>query len=109
MSEQSEISRRTVLAGAAAGVTTVAVAAPAHASGGHAGVVVPWLDQPAPVPPPAQNVVGNLLVWEELDSRRTPNSEFFTVKHYDLPNLGAAGYRLAIDGLAWPGTGARCR
>src|SRR5437763_11333106 len=31
-------------------------------------VVIPWLDQPAAVPPPAQGVIGQQLVWEELDS-----------------------------------------
>ena len=28
--------------------------------------VVLWLDRPAEVPPPAQNVIGQQLVWEEL-------------------------------------------
>jgi DMSO/TMAO reductase YedYZ molybdopterin-dependent catalytic subunit len=55
---------------------------PAQAFPRSAGEVLPWIDQPAPIPPPAQNVVGHPLVWESLDSRLTPNAEFFTVKHY---------------------------
>ena len=42
-----------------------------------------WLDQPDPVPPPAQGVVGNLLDWEALSTRITPADNFFTVKHYE--------------------------
>ena len=44
--------------------------------------VVPWLDQRAEVPPPAQNVIGQQLVWEELDSWITPNDKFFTINHF---------------------------
>jgi DMSO/TMAO reductase YedYZ molybdopterin-dependent catalytic subunit len=103
MMERREIPRRTVLrsgvTAGAAGLTTVTMTGPARAFPGAAGEVLPWLDQPAPVPPPAQDVVGNQLVWESLDSRITPNAEFFTVKHYDVPRLTATGYRLRIDGL----------
>jgi DMSO/TMAO reductase YedYZ molybdopterin-dependent catalytic subunit len=96
----ADIKRRTVLAsGAAAGLTTVVMAGPAQAFPGGGGEVLPWLDQPAPIPPPAQGVVGHPLVWESLDSRLTPNDEFFTVKHYDLPQLTAPAYRLRVDGL----------
>jgi DMSO/TMAO reductase YedYZ molybdopterin-dependent catalytic subunit len=104
MADQREIPRRTVLksgaaAAGAAGLTTMAFTGPAQAFPGVDGTVVPWLDQPAPIPPPAQDIAGNLLVWEDLDSRRTPNDEFFTVKHYNIPPLTAAGYRLRVDGL----------
>jgi DMSO/TMAO reductase YedYZ molybdopterin-dependent catalytic subunit len=101
MTQQQEISRRNALkAGAfAAGLSTVAIAGPAHAFPGSGADVLPWLDQPAPIPLPAQNIVGTLLVWEDLDSRITPNAEFFTVKHYDLPNLSATTYRLDVTGL----------
>ena len=61
--------------------------------------VIPWDDQPDPIPPPAQDIVGQLLVWEELNSRVTPNEKFFTVKHYNLPELNATDWRLGIDGL----------
>ena len=103
MMEQREINRRTVLktgvAAGAAGLTTVAMTGPARAFPGAAGEVLPWLDQPPGIPEPARDVAGNLLVWEELDSRITPNAEFFTVKHYNEPQLSAAGYRLEVDGL----------
>jgi DMSO/TMAO reductase YedYZ molybdopterin-dependent catalytic subunit len=60
--------------------------------------VIPWLDQPADVPPPAQNVVGNLQRWEDLDSWFTPNAKFFTVKHYNLPSIAATSWRLHVSG-----------
>jgi DMSO/TMAO reductase YedYZ molybdopterin-dependent catalytic subunit len=44
-------------------------------------------------------VVGRQLRWEDLDSRITPNDEFFTVKHYDLPVLSRTTWRLSIGGL----------
>jgi DMSO/TMAO reductase YedYZ molybdopterin-dependent catalytic subunit len=95
--EQRDISRRTALKGGA-GVAVLQVAGPADAFGGPGGVVVPWIDQPEPVPPPAQDVVGNLLDWESLDSWRTPADEFFTVKHYNLPQLSPLDWRLTVAG-----------
>ncbi len=62
-------------------------------------VVLRWEDQPAPIPPPAEDVVGSLLEWEALSTRLTPSDNFFTVKHYNLPELDRASWRLAIDGL----------
>ena len=50
-------------------------------------VVVPWLDHPAEVPPPAQSVIGHQLVWEELDSWITPNDKFFTIIHFGTPAI----------------------
>ena len=35
-------------------------------------VVLPWLDQPAELPPPAAAAIHQQLVWEELDSWITP-------------------------------------
>jgi DMSO/TMAO reductase YedYZ molybdopterin-dependent catalytic subunit len=105
MQQQQEVPRRTILKGAAAaGVAGVSVvhasgAAQAFPGGREDDVVVPWLDQPADIPPPAQDILGHPLVWEDLDSWLTPNDEFFTVKHYNEPQLTAAGYRLAVDGL----------
>jgi DMSO/TMAO reductase YedYZ molybdopterin-dependent catalytic subunit len=63
------------------------------------GEVIPWLDQPAPVPPPVTDIIGRQLIWEELDSWRTPNDEFFTVKHYNQPDLDETEWRLDISGL----------
>jgi len=100
-----DVPRRTVLkAGVAAGMaglTTTTIAGPAQAFPGHGddAVVIPWLDQPAPIPPPAANIVGNLLQWESLDSRLIPNDEFFTVKHYNVPQLSPTNWRLAVSGL----------
>ena len=61
--------------------------------------VIPWLDQPDPVPPPAADVVGKQLVWEQLNSRLTPADNFFTVKHYGNPTGVETDYRLTVDGL----------
>jgi DMSO/TMAO reductase YedYZ molybdopterin-dependent catalytic subunit len=122
--KQRTVSRRTVLKGggaAVAGLTVMRVAGPAQAFPGHAGEadqipwhdeqadssqalqlsggqVIPWLDQPAPNPIPA--AVGNLLVWEELDSWRTPTDDFFFVSHYGLPDgLDEAAWRVGVEGL----------
>lgn len=95
-----EMSRRTLLKGGTAslaGLTALKVAGPAHAFPGEGGEVIPWLDQPAANPIPAN--VRNLLVWEELDSRITPAEEFFVVSHYDEPALNPQDFRLNISGL----------
>ncbi len=102
--EPSDIPRRTVLKGgaaaAAAGMTVLNVAGPAQAFPGHAdpGVVVPWLDQPDPVVPPLSNNLGHPLVWEEIEYL-TPNDEFVTVKHYDVPQLSPTEWSLGVTGL----------
>src|SRR5688572_26250217 len=90
--KQGDVSRRTMLKGggaALAGITVMRVAGPAEAFPGHSaqdeqipfddeqegssralqqsgGQVLPWEDQPPPVP--FEGIVGNLLKWEELDS-----------------------------------------
>jgi len=103
--DQPAIPRRTVLkGGTAAGVTGLALmklSGPAEAFPGHddPGVVIPWLDQPAPIPPAATDVAGRLLVWESLNSRLIANDKFFTVKHYNLPKLSPATWRLDVSGL----------
>jgi len=78
--ERHDFSRRTVLkAGAVAGLTglsVVNVAGPAQAfEADHAveETVIPWADQPDPIPPGAAAIVGHPLLWESLDSWRTPN------------------------------------
>lgn len=60
--------------------------------------VIPWADQPAPVPPPAQAVVKTLTPWESLDSWITPNDKFFGVGHYEWPLIDAAAWRLDVVG-----------
>jgi len=61
--------------------------------------VLPWLDQRAEVPPPAQNNIGQQLVWEELDSWITPNEKFFTIKHFGQPTVDVQAWRLDVAGL----------
>ncbi len=79
----------------------VAMSGPAAAfpGSGPRDVVIPWLDQPAPIPVPAQGIAGRLLVWEDLDSRHTPNEKFFTIKHYNLPALSTVDHRVSVEGL----------
>ena len=102
--EAAQIDRRTVLKGTAAatsGLAVVQVAGPPAAFAGElpAGEVIPWSDQPPPIPEPAQGVLGHRLAWESLDSFYIPNSEFFTVKHYGDVRLSASAYRLGVEGL----------
>ncbi|MEP7201305.1 MAG: molybdopterin-dependent oxidoreductase [Ilumatobacteraceae bacterium] len=119
------VSRRALLRGgsaALAGLSVWQVSGPAEAFPGHGGdddgedvpwsdqpsaeypgnptdEVLAWLDQPAPIPPPAANIAGNLLVWEALNSRLIPNAQFMTIKHYNLPLIDPTTYQLTVDGL----------
>jgi len=61
--------------------------------------VFPWLDQRAEVPPPAQSVIGQQLVWEELDSWITPADKFFTIIHFGTPTVDLQSWRLDVAGL----------
>ena len=102
--QQADVARRTLLKGGAAaaltGLTVVTVAGPARAFPGHTdgGVVIPWLDQPTPVPPDFGNVLAHPLVWEDIEYL-TPNDKFFTVKHYNQPQLSPTAWRLDVTGL----------
>jgi DMSO/TMAO reductase YedYZ molybdopterin-dependent catalytic subunit len=58
--------------------------------------VIPWLDQPAANPVP--EVIKSQLVWEDLDSWVTPNDKFFSIAHFDRPNIDASTWKLDIDG-----------
>ena len=60
--------------------------------------LVPWVDQPPTVPPPAQAVIKNLTPWESLDTWITPNDKFFGIGHYEWPVIDAAAWRLDIAG-----------
>src|SRR6266498_2902511 len=62
-------------------------------------VVIPWLDQPAEVPPPARGVIGQQLVWEELDAWITPTNKFFTIAHFGPPTIDLATWSLDVTGL----------
>ncbi len=99
--DEHEITRRTVIQGGAAlaglaalGAPLAALAAPASGES-----VIPWLDQPAPIPPPAQGILGYPLVWEDMDSQITPDEKFFTVSHHGMQIVREPGWRLALDGL----------
>lgn len=61
--------------------------------------VVPWLDQRAEVPRPAQDIVGQQLRWEELDGWITPTDKFITVKHFGQPTVDMQSWRLDVTGL----------
>lgn len=60
-------------------------------------VVLPWLDQRAGDPPPER--VANQQTWEKLDSWITPNNQFFSIAHYNRPEIDAADWHLEIGGL----------
>jgi DMSO/TMAO reductase YedYZ molybdopterin-dependent catalytic subunit len=101
--ERRRVTRRTLLkggGGAVAGLSMFRAAAPAHASSGRRADVqiLPWLDQPQAVPGPAQDVIGNQLVWEQIETWITPNDKFFTINHYGMPTI-PADWRLQLDGL----------
>lgn len=95
------IDRRAFLMGgsaAVAGLSVLRMAAPAGATTpGLRDPVLRWLDQPSENPVP--DAVGHLLEWEKLDSWYTPNDNFFTVKHYNKPELSGASYALSLEGL----------
>ena len=59
--------------------------------------LIPWLDQRAENPVP--QVIGNQQTWEELSSWITPNDQFFSIAHYNRPEVDAAGWQLEIGGL----------
>ena len=60
--------------------------------------VIPWADQPPPVPPPAQKAIHNLTPWERLDSWITPNDKFFYITHYEVPKIDPATWWLDVLG-----------
>jgi len=60
--------------------------------------VIAWLDRPAEVPAPARDVIGQQLVWEELDAWITPNDRFFTIKHFGQPTIDMGSWRLEVTG-----------
>ncbi|MCB0064045.1 MAG: molybdopterin-dependent oxidoreductase, partial [Caldilineaceae bacterium] len=98
-----ELSRRTLLKQGGVALTgwallnTVKIGtAPAVLA--QAGVdILPWLDQPGENPTGGR--VTNLLEWQELDSWVTPPENFFSVRHYNLPEISADAWQLEIGGL----------
>jgi DMSO/TMAO reductase YedYZ molybdopterin-dependent catalytic subunit len=59
--------------------------------------VIPWLDQRADNPVP--QVIANQSTWEKLDSWITPNEQFFSIAHYNRPEIDAATWKLEVSGL----------
>ena len=99
----STISRRTLLQGGGATLASVSVlriAGPTYAfQTPVTGEVVPWLDQLEPNPVP--EVIVQQLDWEQLDADTwiTPTDQFFVIKHFNLPELNEADWRLEVGGL----------
>ena len=60
-------------------------------------VVLPWLDQRIGDPPAA--AVANQQTWEKLDTWITPKEKFFSIAHYNRPEIDAANWQLDIGGL----------
>lgn len=60
--------------------------------------VIPWSDQPPPVPPTAK-ALRAMVPWEELDSWITPNGNFFNIVHYEVPTIDEKAWRLRVAGL----------
>jgi len=93
------LQRRDVLLGssAAAGMMLLDNYGSAWAAGA-GSQLIPWSDQPLPLPPPAQGVIKNLTPWEGLDTWITPNDKFFSIGHYEWPELAPADWRLEVIG-----------
>jgi DMSO/TMAO reductase YedYZ molybdopterin-dependent catalytic subunit len=94
------LTRRSVLKGGTtlAALSLLRVAGPEEAFGATGDEVLPWLDQPATNPIPGN--LGNLLKWEDLDSRLTPTHNFFFVNHYGNPDvLDEPTWQLDVSGM----------
>ncbi len=98
---KSTISRRKFLRGGATVLTGLALfkASPmGHVFAQETGeTIVPWLDQRAENPVP--EVIGNQQTWEQLDSWITPNDQFFSIAHYNKPEIDAGDWQLSVGGL----------
>jgi DMSO/TMAO reductase YedYZ molybdopterin-dependent catalytic subunit len=86
--------RDLLLGGAMTGASLIASRAFAQ----KAGKVIPWSDQPPPVPAAAAAIKA-LSPWEALDSWITPNGQFFSIAHYDVPSIDDKAWRLDVSGL----------
>jgi DMSO/TMAO reductase YedYZ molybdopterin-dependent catalytic subunit len=60
--------------------------------------VVPWADQPPPLPDAAARDVQNQQKWEDLNAWLTPNERFFSISHYDRPVIDEKSWSLEIGG-----------
>jgi DMSO/TMAO reductase YedYZ molybdopterin-dependent catalytic subunit len=91
------LQRRTVLSGAIAGAALLQRSA--YAQSGPSLKVIPWSDQPPPVPPPLANVAQGITPWESLDAWITPNDKWFSIAHYDRPVIDEKAWRLDVAGM----------
>ena len=99
---QASVARRTLLArggGALAGLALLDSAFAKAFAVQPGEEVIPWLDQPPPLPPGA-DPNQNLQRWEDLvGSFITPNDKFFSIAHYERPAIDAQSWSLGIGEL----------
>src|SRR5690349_18134394 len=90
--------RELLLSGAAAGIAIASGRALAQSltSGDK---LIPWTDIPPPVPEPLQNGVKGVTRWEDLSSWITPNDKWFSIAHYERPQIDPKTWQLEIGGL----------
>ncbi len=100
----TSLSRRSLLKDGGAALASLSVlrlAGPASAFPAvqQDAVVIPWLDQPAANPVP--DVIVQQLDWSTLDDNtwQTPTDKFFVIKHFNLPELKEADWKLEVSGL----------
>jgi DMSO/TMAO reductase YedYZ molybdopterin-dependent catalytic subunit len=90
--------RELLLSGAAAGIAVASGRAFAQ-SAASSEKLIAWTDLPPPVPEPLQNVVRGITRWEDLGSWITPNDKWFSIAHYERPQIDPKTWRLEISGL----------
>ena len=94
-----ELQRRDVLLGGGAAAGVALIQGSVLAQLGSAGErLIPWIDQPPPVPAAAAAVKA-LTRGEDLDSWITANDKFFCIGHYNVPTIDEKAWRLELTGL----------
>jgi DMSO/TMAO reductase YedYZ molybdopterin-dependent catalytic subunit len=91
-----QMQRRVMLGSALAGAAMLQ--GRAFAQSGSSQTVIPWSDQPPPVPPPLAEVAKGLAQWENLDTWITPNDKFFSIAHYNRPTIDEKAWHLDVAG-----------
>lgn len=86
--------RDVLLSGATAAIALLSE----RAFGETVSKVIPWTNQPAAVPPPLESVARGLTPWEDLNSWITPNEKFFSIAHYNRPQIDPKAWRLDVSG-----------
>src|ERR1700727_294221 len=90
--------RELLLSGAAAGIAMAS--SRAFAERATPGVMlIAWQDIPPPVTEPLQNVVKWITRWEDLGSWVTSNDKWFSIAHYERPQIDPKTWRIEIYGL----------